>query len=317
MPKGFLKMQRTKNIRLLISLAVLLIATALVLILGSSERSAVDKSLFQIPEQEKVDRVVFESPKGKTEISYDGTRWKVNNQYEADGQLIKIFFATTMKAEAKREVPALLREKVSSALKSNGTKVSFFKSGNLVKEFTVGGNEGHTETYFSYDNKNSYVVTIPGYRAYVASVFEMTANDWRNKQIFNFNPQNFKSLEATFPSNPKEDFKINFTGKLFEVEGITKLDTAQLNSYLDVVSFIAADRIVEQGKVNADSLLQLTPFEKIVVKDIGGNEYPLTIYPFDRTSTMITGSAFKNEVVQFTPQNIIATLKSRKDFIRK
>lgn len=310
-------MQRKKNIRLLISLGVLLAATALLFVLGSSERSAVDKSLFKIPEQEKVDRVVFESLKGKTEINYDGTRWMVNKQYEADGQLIKIFFATTLKAEAKRELPVSLREKVSADLRSKGTKVSFFTAGNLVKEFWVGGNDQRTETYFALNNESPYVVVIPGYRAYVASVFEMTTNDWRNKQIFNFNPQNFKSLEASFPSNPKEDFKINFTGKLFEVEGVTKLDTAQLNSYLDVVSFIAADRMVEQGKINIDSLLQLTPFEKIVVKDIGGNEYPLTIYPFDRTSPMITGLAFKNEVVQFVPQNLVTALKSRKDFIRK
>ncbi len=310
-------MQRKKNIRLLVSLGVLLTVTAVLFVLGSSERNVVDKTLFQIPEQEKVDRVVFESPKGKVEINYDGTRWMVNKQYEADGQLIKIFFATTMKAEPKRELPASLRGKVSDDIKSKGTKVSFFTANNLVKEFRVGGNDQHTETYFALNNESPFVVVIPGYRAYVASVFEMTVNDWRNKQIFNFNPQNFKSLEATFTSNPKEDFKINFTGKLFEVEGVTKLDTTQLNSYLDAVSFITADRIADVGKINVDSLLQLTPFEKIVVKDIGGNEYPLTIYPFDRNSTMITGLAFKNEVVQFVPQNLVGALKSRKDFVRK
>lgn len=298
-------------------MGVLLAATALLIIVGSSEKSVVDKALFQIPGQEKVDHVIFESPKGKTEINYDGTRWLVNKQYEADRQLIKIFFATTLKAEAKRELPTSVRGKISADIKSKGTKVAFFTGDNLVKEFWVGGNDQHTETYFASNSQSPYVVVIPGYRAYVASVFEMAVNDWRNKQIFNFNPQNFKSLEATFPSNPKEDFKINFTGKLFEVEGITKLDTTQLNSYLDAVSFITADRIVEQGKIKMDSLLQVMPFEKIVVKDIGGNEYPLTIYPFDRNSLMITGLAFKNEVVQFVPQNLVAALKSRKDFVKK
>jgi hypothetical protein len=310
-------MQRKKNIRLLISLAVMLTALGLILFFGSNTKSVVDKALFQIPEQEKIDQVTFESPKGKTEIKYDGTRWLVDNQWEADRQLIKIFFATTLKTEAKRKIPTSIQDKVSDDLKKKGIKVSFFTSGNLVKEYWVGGNEGRTETYFSYTNDQPYLVTIPGYRAYVASVFEMTSNDWRNKQIFNFNPQNFKSLEATFPSNPKEDFKITFTGKLFEVEGVTKLDTAQLNSYLDAVSFISADRIVGQEKNKVDSLLGVPVFEKIVVKDIGGNEYPLMIYPFDRNSTMITGLAFKNEVVQFVPQNLVAALKSRKDFIRK
>jgi hypothetical protein len=297
-------MQRKKNIRLLVSLAVLLAALAVILFSGSGARQVVDKALFLVPEQEKVDRVVLQSAKGKTELQFDGTRWLVDQQWEADRQLIKIFFATTLRAEPKRKTPAATTEKVMADLKSKGIKVSFFVSGTLTKEFWVVGNEQRTETYFAFANESPYLVTIPGYRAYVASVFEMSSNDWRDKRVFNFNGQNFKSLEANFPANPKEDFKIVFTGKSFEVEGVTALDMAKLNSYLDAVSFLQADRIMKSEKATLDSLDQLTPFQKIVVKDIGGNEYPLVIYPFERQSSTINGKAFKGEWVQFNLSTI-------------
>ena len=121
------------------------------------------------------------------------------------------------------------------------------------------------------------LVTLPGYRVDVSAIFRQTTNDWRDKRIFNFNWQNFKSLRATFPS-PEDNFVIQSVNGAFSVEGMPT-DTARMNEYLDAVSLLQADRILSPDRAR-DSVMQQTPARvNIVVEDLAGRQYPLEIWP--------------------------------------
>src|SRR5260370_41294162 len=197
-------MQKRKNIQLLLSLMAMIFLIVVFFVLSNSKNnSSVDKEIFQISNLDKVNRITIHSSKEKIELKFNGTKWLVNGTYEADRQMITVLFAALKQVEAKRKVASSIQDSVKSEISKNGIKVSCYEGEALAKEFWSKGSQQKSETYFQLSDGIPYVFTIPGYRVYVASVFEIPTTDWRDKRVFNFNWQNFKSLEATFPSDQK------------------------------------------------------------------------------------------------------------------
>ncbi|MFM8911853.1 MAG: DUF4340 domain-containing protein [Flammeovirgaceae bacterium] len=269
-------MQQNRNIRLTISLAVLSIATAVVLVFGFSTGSEIDKGLFKVVDQSEVSEVRFTASKDPMQLKYDGAKWLVNGK-EADRQLVRVFFATILQAEPKRKVASSLVDslrKVTAAV-----KITLRKDGEMLKEYFVAGNPAKSETYFYFEGGDWYVVTIPGYRVYVASVFELTESDWREKRIFNFNWQNFKSLRTTFPQQQSEDFSITAQKQYIAIDGMEAADTTKLLGYLDQVLQMASDKLLSAEEAKSyDSLLNTSPAVTVSIYDIANREWKLSVF---------------------------------------
>jgi len=310
-------MQRKKNIQLLVSLMAMMAAIALLFIFSNTKNgSSVDKDLFQIENLDKIDHVIIESSKGKTDLKFNGTKWLVNEKYDADRQMITVLFATLKQTIAKREVATHLQDSLQKEISSKGVKISCFEAGSLSKEIWTGGNAQKTETYFQVKGGKPYVVTIPGYRVYVASIFELASNDWRDKQVFNFNWQNIKSLEVTFPSEPKQNFKASYKEKFFSIEGITT-DTTKLDRFMDALFQLRSERILDSTEIKnyANELLQ-KPMMQIVISDIANRTYPLNLYPPAKESRYITGK-INEETILLNPLALKEVFRKREYFISK
>jgi Domain of unknown function (DUF4340) len=310
-------MQQKKNIRLLISLMVMLSITVLLFVFSNTKSgSSVDKDLFQIENLDKIDHVTLESTKGKTDLKFNGTKWMVNEKYVADRQMITVLFATLKQTIAKRKVAAHLQDSLQKEISSNGVKISCFEAATLSKEIWAGGNTQKTETYFQTKDGKPYVVAIPGYRVYVASIFELTSNDWRDKQVFNFNWQNIKSLEVTFTSDSKQNFNASFRGKFFSIDGIAT-DTAKLDRFMDALFQMHAERILDSMEVkNYTTALLQKPMMEIIIQDIANRSYPLTLFPPEKESRYMVGK-INEEVVLLNPLALKEILRKREYFISK
>jgi hypothetical protein len=309
-------MQQKKNIRLLISLILMLGITAFLFIFSNTKNgSSVDKDLFLIENLDKIDRVILESAKGKTDLRFNGTKWMVNEKHEADRQMITVLFATLKQAIAKRQVATHLQDSLRKEITTRGIKISCFDGETLSKEIWTGGNAQKTETYFQSNNGEPYVVTIPGYRVYVASIFELAANDWRDKQVFKFNWQNIKSLEVNYPSELKQNFKASFQGKFFSIEGIAT-DTTKLDRFMDALFQLRSDRILDSIEVRnyANDLLR-KPMMEIAIQDIGRGNYPLSLYPPEKESKYIVGKIHE-DIVLFNPLALKEIFRKREYFVQ-
>lgn len=268
-------MLQNRNIKLFVSLAVLCAATVFVLVFGFRTASEIDKQLFKVADQAEVSEVQFTSAKDTLRLKYDGAKWLVNGK-EADRQLIKVFFATILQAEPKRKVAPSLMDSLQKL--NSAVKITLRKDGEHLKEYFVVGNPAQSETYFYFEGGDWYVVTIPGYRVYVASIFELTENDWREKRIFNFNWQNFKSLHASFRGQAAEDFTITAQKQYISIDGM-EVDTTKLLGYLDAVLQMPSDKILSgQEAREYDSLFNFAPSVTISIFDIANREWRLSVF---------------------------------------
>ncbi|AYB29352.1 DUF4340 domain-containing protein [Chryseolinea soli] len=271
-------MQEKRNKRLLILLVVLVATTAATAWLTREERTfEVDKNLFKGYDLKTIDEVTLTSKTGTVQLKYNGSRWKVNDRYDADRNMIEVLLATLLQAEPKRPVAAALKDSVSALVKDRGVKIALQAGGKPVETFYSGGIQAKNQTYFSKENGEPYLVTIPGYRVYVAGIFELPEGGWRNKFVFGFNWRNFQRLETEFPSKPSDNFAVALQDRFFTVQGLSQADTTKLNNYLDAVSLLTVDEFVPATSA-LNSLAQTPAAMTVRVKDIGKKEYVLSLY---------------------------------------
>jgi hypothetical protein len=130
--------QDKKNKLLTGSLLAMIAAASLILMFGGKGEQ-VDKELFKVNNLDAIDKVTFESVDGVVELKYSGSKWIVDNSYDADDQMVTVLFATLQEVEAKRQVAASRSDSITNRLKAAGIKVSMYSGSNLENVLFVGG----------------------------------------------------------------------------------------------------------------------------------------------------------------------------------
>jgi len=305
-------MQKKKNISLLISFVVLTLLCFVVYWFGHSNTTLqIDDNLFRVDDFKSIDRIVLSSSNQKIELEYFDNRWRVNDQYIADRNLVDILFATFQQAVPKRPIAERMHDSVSLELDKSGVHVSLFAGTELKKEFVAGGNAGKTQAYFKQISQSTpYLMVIPGYRVYVSGILELDERGWRDKYVFGFNWQNFKKLEAKFPGSPKNDFNIIMQDRAPVLDGIVKVDTARLNTFLDDVSVLTVDAFV----ANADILKNGDPIMKIRIEDIAGRSYSVDFFSMRPNSDQFPALIQGTDPALFDGRKLERILKPREFF---
>jgi len=306
--------QKRQNKLLAFSLLVLISALVVTLLLKTGRDSnTVDQNLYRKVDLKKVDKIEMKSSNGKITLEYQNNHWKVNNDFDADRNLVEVLFATLQQAEPKRPVSSSQRDSLTKALQEHGVKVSLFAENNLEESFYAGGNSSKTEAYFNDPQTNeSHVVTIPGYRVYVSGIFELAASGWREKLVFDFNWRNFKKLTATF-NNPKGNFEVFVDKNIAVINNVTEPDTARLNTFLDHLSLLTVEEFVEQPKIQ-DSLEKTSPVATFVIEDIAKRTYELKIYVQGK---QFFGLIQGNNLAVFDERKVLPLLRPKDFFVKR
>lgn len=279
-------------------------------------RLDIDQDVFQVEDLESITRVELISPNGSVDLAFNGTRWRVNDQYDADRNMINVLFATVQQATPKRTVAGTKTDSVYRQLTDSGVKVSLYEGQDLRKTFYAGGNVQKTQALFANpDTQEVYVMAIPGYRVYVSGILELPESGWRDKFVFGFNWRNFRSLEASFNKAPSENFTISMVKDYFGIEGLASVDTARLNTFLDDVSLLTVDEYVPEPGL-ADSLLQLKPDFQVEVTDVANRVYRLRLFNSTQSSRVF-GVIQDRDAALFDPEKIRGLLKPKSFFKKK
>lgn len=309
-------MQEKINKRRIITLMILVVVTVVVYFGVTRERRiAVPIDIFQVENLESIGTVELRSGNATVTLSYNGAYWRVNDRYDADGDMIRVLFATLQQARPRRAVASSENDSLFHALREHGVHVSLY-SDEPELTFYAGGDPEKTQAYFADPRSGKvYVMTIPGYKVYVSGILELPEEQWRNKLVFGFNWRNFRALEAEFPDNPSENFRVAQLDHDFGVEGLVKTDTARLNTFLDDVSLLTVDTYLPEPGLR-DSLQQLTPKWELRVIDIASRNYRLRVYRGDGNG-VVFGLIGDDQPAVFSPAKVRRLERPRSFFAGK
>lgn len=299
----------------MMSLIILLIATFGAYYFTSRDANpSVDPDIFRVDGLEDIDSVELVSKQQSSALHYNGSRWMVNGSHRADAQMIEVLFATLAQVVPKRPVSENMRDSIANVVRTDGIRVALYADGALKKEFFVGGNAQKSEAYFLSATDGPFIMTIPGYRVYVAGVFELDEQGWRDKQVFRFNQRNFRQLTASFVKDVKESFDITYEDRVFEIPGIESPDTTRIFDYLDGVALLKADQLYRPGSTRwIDSLLNVQPSFSIEVTDTQGRSSRLVIYPPVGNQQLVAGR-MGDEPALFQKTDILKIAKKKSYF---
>jgi hypothetical protein len=308
-----------RNVKLLISLIGLSVLASAMFYFSNRDSSGIDKTIFEVVDQDRIDRVVLTSQAGAVELKFDGVKWKVNANHDADRQLVTVLFATVVQTQPKRKLTGAQKDSVSRKMSRDGVRVLLLEGEAPNKEFLVCGNEEKTETYYQLAGEEEiYLVTIPGYRVYVASIFELGESGWRDKGIFNFNWQNFKELKVHFPQQASQDFSVTLVNNLFSIAEVSVADTTRLSGFLESLFKLQAEQILSKTEgARYDSVLTGDPIVELVIQDISKRSFELKVYPPQKGNSLVVGRMNQSETVLLSPRAVAAVSRGRDFFVLK
>ncbi|HNP18823.1 MAG TPA: hypothetical protein PKL31_10345 [Fulvivirga sp.] len=273
-------MQKKKNKRLLVVLGVALIITMVTYWLDRPTNELdVNKDLFSLSDPVNINKVTLKSPASMVTLIFENGKWRVNDRYEADPQRINVLFAILKQVKVRRQSAKNQQTALDSLFSLNGSVVNFYEGETIVKQFEVVGDPGKSLTYMEdATTKDKYLVEIPGYRSYLAGLFELDESGWRNPLVFNLNWANLQDVKVNYYGEADNSFEIVFEDRDYTVAGIKEVDSLRLTDFLDDVSLLYVDDYLTKEELGQYNGILDKPFASINIKDIGNNDYSLTVF---------------------------------------
>ncbi|MEL7001143.1 MAG: hypothetical protein AAFN93_00255 [Bacteroidota bacterium] len=304
-------MQRKKNIRLIgILMTLLIILVVLSFVDQKKDQLDISRDSFSLANTNEINRVEFSSASGKNRLDFQRNDWTINQKYKADLQRITVLFSVLKQVKVRKKVAKLEQPLIDSLFQNQGVKVSFYSGEVLEKEFLAVGYRENNLTYFN-NGDETYIVQIPGYNVYIADIFGLDENGWRDPLVVNMDWINLSSVEMVYPERLEDSFKVDFVNRNFIIDGIDQPDSTRVGNFLDDVSTLYVnDYLFAEELSQYDSLLS----EKqatVLVTDVGKNSYSIEFFQgIDRKEILVRIDSSEYGLVDYNKARKILRPKS-------
>ena len=272
-----------------------------------------DPDLFMVRDTSEIERFQFHSEVLDHYFSrHEG--WKINNEFPSDHNLRKILFTVSRRVKISRALTGNEKNQLLSRNGEMGTLVTLTVDG-LEQSYSVVGNANKTKTYF-IQNDEVYQVNIPGYHDFLANIYKLSVDQWRNRLVFNGNWRSIQKIEVVYPEKSDKNFVIHFDETFYKVDGLEKIDSSAVVTYLNQFEYLQANERISLGFSSAfDSLSKTLPEMIISISDIK-HKLPIEIKIFPE----LPGQSIRlvmdkdDELMVFESNRISSYFKSKSDF---
>jgi hypothetical protein len=240
-----------KNQQLSIILAILVIVAVALNWPQSSKRNtdlAVDQ--FAIEDTAAVSRVALSRQNRLVELTKSNNKWLTGKNFPVSLNLELLLMNILHDVQVNRPVSEAEQDSVLQALAARGTRVEVFSGSTRLKSFLVSGNPNANETWFmNPSEKNPYVVAIPGYREYLARLFELNEFQWRSRQLFPVDTLTFSSLQISYTNDPRP-MNIQRPVAAYTLNGQSNATTQTFNRLITNLSQIPVQQYITENEFN-------------------------------------------------------------------
>ncbi len=246
------------------------------------------KANFSIENPEDITEIKLISSDVEVLINRNLDHWELNNNYRARTKTVMEFLRVLSSIDVYSPVSKTEKEQVASILKAEGVIVEIFKNKKVIKSFYVSKPSMNREkTYMMMMRSDqAYIVRIPLFKGNLADLFTTNENLWRDRTLFDYQPQNIKEITVSYSENLEKSFSAtNYGDGTFSLKQINSdsyiesFDVEKLSRYFTYFQNIWFERIATDiTKSETDSIKNSSPFVIIEVEDINGEVNKIKIY---------------------------------------
>lgn len=256
---------------------------------GNTSQLGADRR-FKIENTDEIYKIFIADRRGtRTTLERKSDFWLYNNQYKARPTAIESLLDAMRRIEMKYQPPKAAVQNMIKSLAVDGIKVEIYnKSNKLLKSYYIGGaTSDERGTYVILDGANQpYVAHLPGWEGNLRFRYNLKGDDWRDKTVFEENPQTIQSVHVEYPKNKNKSFKLEREGNTYKIlpfYGITPvikrpLRKGSVEQYLEGFQSLGAEAF-ENENPKRDSIKQLLPFSIITIKNQNGEVKSVRLFP--------------------------------------
>lgn len=276
------------NLKYLLVLLGLLFFASLYYFSNTKGTLNLKKANFSIENPEDITEIKLIGSGVEILLSKKSDHWELNDNYRARTKSVIEFLRVLSSIDVHSPVSKTEKEQVTSILKAEGVIVEIYKGKRAIKRFYVSKPSMNKEkTYMMMTRSNQpYIVRIPLLKGNLADLFTVNENLWRDRTLFDYQPQNIKEINVSYSENPEKSFlATNYGDGSFSLKEtssdnyVENYDVEKLNRYFTYFQNIWFESIAANLKQSEiDSIMNSLPFVIINVKDINGKINKLRVY---------------------------------------
>jgi hypothetical protein len=307
-------MQKQKNIILLFALSFTAITIALLpFFLGTNQGQNLDKKQFTLNQETVITDVILKSDSNTNKLSYINGVWKVNSDFDLDLNMRDVFFSVLSQMEIRRAVSSSQNDSILSLIKNQGVEVTILNNQNIIKKYLIWGDKERQVSYISTGLEESFLIHIPGYKSYVAGIFEVPESDWRSRRVFSALFTNLNTLKIIYPN---EEIEFRYKDRFFEIVGMNA-DSTQLIESLENLLFLQTDKYLlptEYVNYSPQNFGNDNTIVNVQVSKLSGASEKLSIFNTKLESPYYLGITADSTYCLFDKKRINRLLVKKSDF---
>lgn len=254
-----------------------------------SSRKGWDTSL-TVPDTDQIHRIFIAKKSGTSyNLEKKEDDWYVGSKYRVRPAKIKYILETLRRQRVKFIPTKGASENAVKNIASTGIKVETYDAeGNTVLNFYVGGmTSDERGTYMiGADSNQPLVMHIPGWEGSLRVRFWDDPENWRDRSVLRWNPQNIEYLKVDYPRNKSQSFEINKEADIFSVRPVyditavakKKANQDAIGEYLKLFKSKIAENFLNDLP-GRDSISQLVPFCEITIKGKNAKDQTVSFFP--------------------------------------
>ena len=241
---------------------------------------------FAVEDTTAIGKILLTNLKGDSILleQHNGS-WTMNKDYRPRPDAIHNLLNTMVQLEVKMPVAKSMHNTVIKKIAGKRTHVEVFNGkGEKTKGFYIGDNTDQLNgTFMLMENSDhAFVVNIPGFAGFAATVFFTDETDWKSKNIFAYKPDVINQIDITYNNLRDSSFSIvrkaDNTFELIGNKNINKpLNPEIVSYYLKQFGMLNAEYFILEPE-KRDSLLATTPACIMSVTDNNKTTTTLKIY---------------------------------------
>jgi hypothetical protein len=240
-------------------------------------------------EEKDIQKIFIAKRTGETTtLERDGNGWKANGQ-KASANAVENLLEAVTHMELQSVPPPAAINGIVKELAARGIKVEIYgKGGQKLKSYYIGGVTADARGTYAIQegSEQPMVVEIPMMEGQIRTRFGLVGDDWRDRHVFAYTPEQIEAVNVEYPQQRNKSFKLKRSGSTWDVKPFydnvpaidRKVANGKVEGFLVEFGSLMAEAI-ENGYDSKDSIRRSVPFSVVTVTDTKGQVRKASFYP--------------------------------------
>ena len=220
----------------------------------------------------------------------EGGNWYINDTYKVSQFTIPYLLQSVSDLTIQNIPPKSATKNILNDIAKTGIQVKIYDmDGNETRSYKVGLESSDDKgTVFLMDGSGQpYNMYLKGFDGNLRSRFYQPIDKWRDREIWQYDPDDIVEINVNYPKSQKESFSLTVDGSEIKVKPLSQfiapstkeVDQDIARAYLSVYTRIYGEDY-DNENTRRDSISNLVPFASIAVKDKSGHVNKVDFFPF-------------------------------------